>query len=190
MRPSPFTNTFRRNTCVWPAAICAIADALGARATSFTIADPEGRSPPFYVAPRTDPEWVEKYAARWARSNIVRDRSAALPLGAIYGFEDLGIPRSEFDRSEFYNEFFAPQCLNFALLALSVKEAAAVGAVGFYRSAQDGQFDRRKQRLLQALSPHLQRAVSLNLRLAQVAMQRDSMEPEAALMSSGNSRKT
>lgn len=159
----------------WPAAICAIADALGARATSFTIADPEGHSLPFYVAPRTDPEWIEKYAARWARSNIVRDRSAALPLGAIYDFENLGMPRDEFVRSEFYNEFFAPQCLNFALIALAAKEETAVSAVGFYRSAQEGPFDRRHQRLLRGLSPHLHRAVSLNLHLAQIAMQRDSM---------------
>jgi DNA-binding CsgD family transcriptional regulator len=159
----------------WPAAISAIAEALDARAMSLTIADPEGRSAPFVVAPRTDPKWLRAYADRWAVSNIVRDRGCALPFGEIYDFENLGMPRPQFERTPFYREFWAPQRVHFGLFTLLAREETAVSAIGFYRSLKDGRFDADKEQLLRALGPHLRRAVGLNLRLARSEVQRNGM---------------
>lgn len=159
----------------WPAALDAIAEALQARAMSLTIADPTGGSAPIVVAPRSDPQWLRVYAERWAMSNVVRERGYSLPLGAVYGFEDLDVPREVFERSDFYNEFWAPQRLNFALITLTAKDAEAISAAGFYRATADGPFDATAKQLLRRLGPHLRRAVSLSLRLGQSEMRRDSM---------------
>ncbi|HLY44851.1 MAG TPA: helix-turn-helix transcriptional regulator [Stellaceae bacterium] len=156
----------------WPAALTAIADALGARATSLSIIDPENNAAPFVCAPRTDPLWLRAYHERWAASNLVRNRGYALPPGELYDFESLGMPRSQFDRTEFYNEFCAPQQSNFGLIMLAAKEETAVSAIGFYRSTAAGRFAADDERLLRELAPHLRRAVSLNLRLAQLDTQR------------------
>ncbi len=155
----------------WPRALTAIAEALRARATSLTIVDPESSAMSVVYAPRSDPEWVRAYKERWAASNVVRDRGYALPLGELYDFESLGMPRSEFDRTPFYNEFLAPQHQNFGLIMLAAKTETVASAIGFYRSSTDGRFDPDEERLLRALGPHLQRAVALNLRLAQSQMQ-------------------
>jgi len=158
----------------WSPAMTAIADALAARACSLTIVDPRGSSPPFVVAPRSEPEWLKSYVDRWAASNLVRERGLALPLGEVYDSENLGMPRAEFDRTPFYNEFWAPQRINFALLTIAAMEAEAVSAVGFYRSAKDGRFGDEQARLLATVAPHVRRAVALTLQFARIQMQRDS----------------
>ena len=158
----------------WPPAMTAIADVLGARAMSLTIVHSRGEVSPFVVAPRTDPEWLREYSHRWAVSNPVRERGYAMAPGETYDFERLDMPRSEFDRTAFYNEFCAPQRLNSALIMIAAMDATAASAVGFYRASSEGIFQRNEERLLRALGPHVRRAVSLNRQLAQIEMQRDS----------------
>jgi DNA-binding CsgD family transcriptional regulator len=159
----------------WPAALAAAADALGARTMSLTIVDPAGKSMPLVVAPRTDSEWIRTYVDRWAASNIVREHGYAVPPGEVYDFETLGMPRSEFERTQFFNEFLAPQHIHFGLISMVAREELVTGTLGFYRSEADGRFGRGEERALQTLVPHVGRAVRLTLRLAQIEMQRNSM---------------
>jgi DNA-binding CsgD family transcriptional regulator len=159
----------------WAAAMIAIAGALGAAAMSLSVidvADSDGKKAAFVVAPRTDPEWLRRYHERWSASNLVRERGLALPAGAVYQFENL-MRRPAFEKTPFYNEFFAPQHSDHGLFANIAKGPAAVAGIGFYRSSGAGRFEREEERLLQALAPHLHRAVALNLRLARLEMERD-----------------
>jgi DNA-binding CsgD family transcriptional regulator len=158
----------------WAAAILAIAGALGAAAMSLTVIDVtdcDGKRAPFVVAPRTDPDWLRHYHQRWSASNVVRERGLAFPAGAIYQFENL-IDRSAFERTQLYNEFFAPQQLDFAIFANVAKRPDAVAGIGFYRPRSAGRFNSEDERLLGALARHLQRAIALNLRLARIEMER------------------
>ena len=159
----------------WAAAMIAIAGALGAAAMSLSIidmADPDGKRAPFVIAPHTDPEWLRRYDERWSMSNVVRERGLALPVRAVYQFEDL-MSRSEFENTPYYNEFFSPQHSDYGLFANVAKGPGAIAGIGFYRSRSAGHFERRGERLLSALAPHLQRAVALNLRLSRIEMQRE-----------------
>lgn len=157
----------------WPPTMIAIAAALGAHAMSLSIADPAGKGVPSLVAPRTDPEWTRAYFARWAAANIVRQRGLALGAGAVYQFEDLA-ERAQFNRSPFYNEFWLPQRQEFALFTNAAKTTTTVCGIGFYRSSNTGRFGSEDERLLRALTPHLQRAVTLNTQFARIRMERDS----------------
>jgi DNA-binding CsgD family transcriptional regulator len=156
----------------WANAMIAVAAALGAPAMSLTIVDAERKETPFVVAPRTDPAWLRTFLDRWAAANIVRERGLAIPVGVPYRFEDL-LARPEFERTAFYNEFWAPQQLSFALFANLAKEQGAVAGIGFYRSLREGPFAPEDERLLAALAPHLERAVALNLRLRRLEIERD-----------------
>jgi DNA-binding CsgD family transcriptional regulator len=78
------------------------------------------------------------------------------------------------ERTSFYNEFLAPQGLNLALLMNLVRDGNATSGTGFYRSWNEGPFEREEIRLLQAIGPHLRRAVALNLRLGRLEMERHS----------------
>jgi len=158
----------------WPSAMTEIADVLRASAMSLTvIAGAIGKPRPFVVAPRNDPAWTAIYLDRWAAQNLVRERGLGLPVGVPYRFEDL-MPRAAFERTPFYNEWFAPQRQNLGLFMNLVKNGRTVSGIGFYRSRAEGGFGRNEEALLQALGPHLTRAVALNLRLARIGMERSA----------------
>jgi len=159
----------------WPSAMTEISDAVGARAASLTITDPNGKTVPFVIAPRTDPEWLRVYIDRWATSNLVREEGSAFPVGRVYQFEDFAMPRAEFERTAFYGEFWAPQQMNAGLLVNAMKQNDAVGVVGFYRSSHEGPFEPAEERLLHALAPHLRRAMVLNLHIGRLELQRSAV---------------
>jgi hypothetical protein len=148
----------------WPPALTAIADALNFSTVSLTIIDKSGAVPLVFVAPRTDPLWLRAYIERWSGTNLVRERGLRRPVGEAYRFVDL-LPRSEFERTTFYNEFFLPQHMEFGLFANLANAPTEVSGIGFNRSRRRGLFGQSEQQLLNALAPHLQRAVSLNLRV-------------------------
>lgn len=148
----------------WPSALTAVADALNADTVSLTIIDKSGAVPLIHVAPRTDPFWRRTFIERWSGTNLVRERGLRRPVGHAYQFKDL-LPRSEFERTAFYNEFFLPQRMEVGLFANLAKAPTEVAGIGFNRSWRKGRFDQNEHQLLNALAPHLQRAVSLNLRV-------------------------
>jgi hypothetical protein len=114
----------------WSAAMVGIADALGAHATSMEIYDTTGTAPPIIAAPRTDPEWLQIYGERWSKTNIVRERSLALmPVGVPFRCDQL-MQRSGLERSSFYNEFWAPQRINRALLMVLAHYGQVDSGVG------------------------------------------------------------
>jgi DNA-binding CsgD family transcriptional regulator len=158
----------------WSAATTRIADALQASALSLHIEIVGGTRPRLVVAPRSDPDWLRIYVERWASSNLIRDRSlATMPVGVTHLLENL-MPRASFERTAYYNEFLAPQGINHGLLMNLALETEAVSGIGFYRGRARGEFGREEERLLQAIAPHLRRAVALNLRLQSIEMQRES----------------
>ena len=158
----------------WSAAMEGIADALGAHATSMEIYDTAGTAPPILAAPRTDPEWLQIYGERWSQTNIVRERSLALmPIGVPFRCDQL-MQRSGLERSSFYNEFWAPQRINRALLMVLAHHGQVDSGAGFYRSWKQGPFAAEDERFLMTLGPHLRRAVALNLRLSRLEMERHS----------------
>jgi DNA-binding CsgD family transcriptional regulator len=158
----------------WSSAMERIADALGAHATSVEIYDTTGKAPPIIAAPRTDPEWFRIFNERWAKNNVVRERSLALmPVGVPFHVDQL-MQRSLLERSSFYNEFWAPQRINLALIMNLVRDGNAISGAGFYRSGNQEAFANEDERFLMTMGPYLQRAVALNLRLARLEMERHS----------------
>jgi DNA-binding CsgD family transcriptional regulator len=179
--------------CAWEAAVTGIGDALQAREMSFEIYDPESSARPFVLVPRSDPDYLRIYLERWASGNFMRERGLTLPAGAVYGFETF-MPRREFERSPLYSEFWRRYGIDHALIINASKEGAAGSGLGFSRSRQDGPFERDEEALLQALAPHLRRAVALNLRLGRLEMERSSTaemldrSPDGALLVDAQAR--
>lgn len=157
----------------WPDTIAAIADALGAHTTSLNVIGTAPGALSLLVAPRTDPEWLRVFAARWAARNVIRERGLSFPVGAVYRFNDL-MPRSSFERTEFYNEFWRPQHQEYGIFSNLANGKDAVAGIGFYRSGQRGVFDAEAEATLRLLTPHLRRAVLLNLRIGRAESERDA----------------
>lgn len=87
----------------WPAAVEGLTDALHANQSVLSIQDTKANAVSVQ-APRIDPVWVRAYAEHWAERNFLWQRGHSEPAGRLLRYEDF-LPRDEFNRTEFYNEF-------------------------------------------------------------------------------------
>jgi len=152
---------FRR----WPDALRLISSACDSHTTVLTR---QGASPgeSWSLAPQCDPAYYESYCGHYHGVNPLWRRAASAPAGSIQT-DSMIMPKSELVRTEFYNDFLAPQRLGSMLNAVAFVEQGQQTAIATHR--QD-EFVPEQIRLFRLLAPHLQRAVQLNTRLAGLEM--------------------
>ena len=145
---------------LWPKALERIADLLGADEASLGAMAPGSLS--WILAPRTDESYMRSYGDFHA-SNHAWHAAAALGVGAVV--TDRMLPKRErFVETPFYNEWFLPQGYR-SLLGGMLIDQGGWRTVLMLPGRDD--FGADAIRLFKTLSPHLARAVKLNIRLAQ-----------------------
>lgn len=149
----------------WPAALTRLADVVGA--TQVTLSTYDHSAGIFSgIAPRTDPTYMSAFLARWV-SHEPNPSLFRAPVGTWHcGYEF--ITRRDLVRTELCNEWCRPQGIDRIRFNQLIRDGSLGAGVNFTRSWADGEFASDKVSLLNALTPHLQRAVQLNLRLAQL----------------------
>lgn len=145
----------------WPEALTRMADLLGARDASLGAMSPDAL--PWIFAPRTDPAFMQTYAENYhpmdgvwhgvTRRGVDRPATDAMVM-----------PRDELVRSVFHNEWSRPQGYQTIMGGMILAERG--WRTVLMLPGQEA-FGRDELRLLGALTPHVRRAVQLNLRLAQ-----------------------
>lgn len=144
----------------WPKAMRLLARTFHAPAVvlgGFSLR-PEDR---FVVAPQVDPVQNELYASYYHRINPILPRALAAPVGAVRT-DTMLIPRREFARCEFFNDFLLPQDCGSMLGGAAYAEKGRQVSVVVQRRRE---FDDDEVALYQRIVPHLQRAVQLNAKL-------------------------
>jgi DNA-binding CsgD family transcriptional regulator len=157
----------------WPAAVDGLTDALHASQSVLSIQDAKTNAVSVQ-APRIDPIWVRAYAEHWAERNFLWQRGHSEPAGRLLRYENF-LPRGEFDRTEFYNEFLRPQGQDVGLATHLAGDGSASCVIAFYRDHGRGQFGAEEEQLLSALVPHLRAAVRLHLRLARSSVEQTGL---------------
>lgn len=147
----------------WPEVLCSISSVCASHTTVLTR---QGERPgeSWSLAPQCDPAYYESYCSYYHGVNPLWQRTA--PAGAVQTDATL-MPASEFVRSEFYNDFLVPQQLGSMLSAVALVEDGRQTVVATHRQHA---FEPEQVQLFQLLAPHLQRAVQLNTRLADLEM--------------------
>ncbi len=151
----------------WPEALCLIGDAYG----GFPVGlGRQGKAPGEFwgVAPRVDPSCLQSYAAYYHTVNPIWCRVQSTPAGTVQT-DSMVMPKSEFVRTEFYNDFLLPnhiQAMLNAVVLLDEGRQTVVTVQGLR------EFEPEHIRLHRLLAPHLQRAIQLNLKLAQLELSR------------------
>jgi DNA-binding CsgD family transcriptional regulator/PAS domain-containing protein len=157
----------------WPEALNMLADGTGADLGSTGAANFAGDK--FgAVAPRHEPEFLRRYAgADAARHNLHWQRSGSAPCGQTFAAETL-VPRDEFGRTADYREWVTPHEMESApgVNLLAKDSTSTVASVNC--PFRLGAFGAPETPLFSALLPHMQRAVELQHRLAELEMQRAS----------------
>lgn len=155
---------------VWPLVADRLADLMHAKVGQISCYDISTQTS-LDVSPRLPPEALHSYADHWVHRNPLIARGQRKLVGEVFSLHDL-MPKSEFVRTEIYNEFFAPLALEEGLGAALVAEGSFSASFGVWRPSQMETFGRSDVDLLAGLVPHLQRALQLTIRLSELETMR------------------
>lgn len=145
----------------WPEALRAISHACASHATVLTLQG-AGRSELSCLAPQCDPTYYESYGSHYHSVDPIWRRAVSAPAGTVWT-DCMIMPKSEFIQTEFYNDFLVPQRLGSQLNTVAVVEHGRKCIIATHRRRK---FEPQHLELFQILSPHLQRAMQFNARLA------------------------
>jgi DNA-binding CsgD family transcriptional regulator len=157
---------------LWQEALRAIADALAASAACLVAHDLVG-SGAVVISARMDPEGLQLYNEYYHRVDAwgiaAGERNLAVP-GRVLPDQAI-VPRASLEATEYY-PFVHRYGISRLLHTTLEKDATGVAGLGFYRTDLDPEFGRRETEFLQALAPHLRRALRVQASLARHAEER------------------
>lgn len=108
-----------------------------------------------------DPVFSQLYADYYAARNVLWPRMMKRPPDEIMTDRTL-MPRSEFRRSEFFNDFLCPQGAEELLISIALTEEDAGTTFILSRPERLGSWQPKQMRMLATLRPHLRRALLAN----------------------------
>jgi DNA-binding CsgD family transcriptional regulator len=159
---------------LWPIFLEKLAGALRCAATNLFVQDLRHPSGSASATFGTDPSFTRSYADHYGKVNVylIRGKRLLKP-GGVY-FSDELCPNEQATDSEFVNDWVRPQGQGHGLLATIFNNDSVAGNIGAMRARTAKPFSIVEKRILQALIPHLQRAVALKRRIAHLeALQKD-----------------
>lgn len=118
-------------------------------------------------------EWLESYVLEYGREDVLSHHIAASPIAHFYA-SNLDIPEPErFPELRFYREWVAPQGVACAAGGIILREGAWDTQVLLQRAPQHPPFAREELDQFNLLVPHLQRAIQMRQRFAELQLGQD-----------------
>jgi DNA-binding CsgD family transcriptional regulator len=126
------------------------------------------------VARGYNQKYLHSYDLYHAHQNVwlARERDYR-PPGTIHIGEHL-VPEHQLVRTKFYNEWLRPQDLHHRLCAVLSREQAIAVFLEVMRPRQGAAFDQDDVERCRLLLPHLQRALRMHRRMAELELERDA----------------
>jgi DNA-binding CsgD family transcriptional regulator len=152
----------------WPIVLERLADALGGSATGLAKHNFVNNGGAVVTA-RADPVFGQLYAQHYANLNVLFQRAGMVPVETCLTDRDV-MPKAEFFRTEFYNDFVRPQDTHSVLTAYVLAEGDWRATISIGRSPRRGEWEREHLDLMRRLAPHLHRAAQFNLRLGEARL--------------------
>jgi len=151
---------------LWPTFLDTFAHVLRAQVGTLYIHDLRTQKGGTELVTGMDPAYNKDYRAYYASRNVYMTQGKALLVaGNVMTSEEL-CPDEKVLPSEFYNEWVRPQALRRGLNGVLFNEGSLAGSIGAIRARAVRPFCVDDKRFLRALIPHLQRAVRLRRRIA------------------------
>ena len=113
-----------------------------------------------------EPDYVKKYIDYYHSVNPIWQSVPTAPVGTVQT-DTMVIPRRELSRTEFFNDFLMPQRMEGLLNAVVLLEEERQTVVTVQGQRQ---FEASDVELYKLLTPHLQRAVQINIKLARAEL--------------------
>jgi len=150
----------------WQAFLARLNDALGSSGTSIISHDLAAGGTGVAASTVDDEGARRAYEQRWGRLDpwAPNPIAGALTTGAVVPGERL-VARHQYGRSAFYNEFGRFIDVDHCAVIVAEREPHVLSGLSSTESRCRGALDRRDLELLDALAPHVQRALQLHRRI-------------------------
>jgi DNA-binding CsgD family transcriptional regulator len=152
----------------WPSALEALGSATGSDAASLLYHNLQSHEGGVDVSVRVDPKAAADYQVHYHRLDPWGN-SPKTPMmvgpGAILDGDQL-VPRSELHRTEYYNDFARPHDLTRILAGTILVDGPVVSVVSLIRGERRDPHGSDERRVLEAVMPHLIRAMQMHGLLA------------------------
>ena len=157
---------------LWPQLCRDLAEAFGGAGDTSLILQSDSGAQLLNPLGQFGKDATSAYESYYWRHDIWAQLAYRLGVGQVHGSAEHIRPR-EFERTEFYADFCRPHDLYHVIGAVLPMAPGEVALLGVHRQRARGPFadSALVQMQLQALLPHLQRALRVRARLAQSGMQ-------------------
>ncbi len=149
----------------WQAVIDALRSNIGANSGLLRLFDDNCTELDFNLTVGFDPVYQEIYRQRFVHDDPIRDGVARLQPGRLVREEAI-VPFETLRRTQFYDEYMRPQGKRYILGGTLLREADVLAILGLQRDEGAAPFTSSQERSLNHLAGHLQRALRLHLRCA------------------------
>lgn len=155
----------------WPDALGRLAAAFGGNAAGMSR---EGPTPTqsWGVHFGIERSFEQAYVEHFHGINLVWRRGASAPAGTVQT-DTMLVPRSDLARTEFFQDFLRPQDIGGMLNAVALVEDGRQTAVTVHSARE---WDAEHVALYGLITPHLQRALEINVQLARAEINRLASE--------------
>ena len=151
---------------LWDATLVRLGERFGANAGTLATMVSGSNQVSFSSEFGTDPEWLARYNQEFCKPELNPLVPAIRRLRPGLAAADwMLLPKQNLMRSPFYNEWSLPLDRHTYCGLMMLAGPQAVGTIVFCRGRRSGDFTPDEVALLQALSPHLVRAVGLSRHL-------------------------
>ena len=170
---------------LWPAVFEKTCAFIGGSAANLISHSAVGNPPDFYFAANQDPHYTQLYFDKYFRINPVFPTVVFFDVEETHWVPDV-LPRDEFCRTRFFQEFLLPQGYMDGLFASLEKSATSCALFTVFRRLSDGFVDDEMRRRFALVVPHVRRALLIgkviDLKKVEAAALADSLDTLASAM--------
>lgn len=149
----------------WPIVLNRLADLLRATSGAAIVSYNAQTRRRGLLYPRSSPEYIRSFLEYWCPRCPILHYGKNHPVAAVLQPE-MFVSREEYCSTEIFNEWFRPQRAEAMIGSKLLIEGPVSMFLALMRPFSNGDFAETEIQLFDALIPHLQRAVQLQLRLA------------------------
>jgi DNA-binding CsgD family transcriptional regulator len=131
--------------------------------TSLFIHDSHSKSVVLDMSHGFEERYVESYKQHYVSINPLIPGTLSLPSGKVYHMFE-AVSEGTFERTEYYNDWFAPQNLRYSLGAYLSLRASTSMFIAFHRHRGDKDYSDESNVLFSRLMPHFERALHISSR--------------------------
>jgi DNA-binding CsgD family transcriptional regulator len=159
---------------LWNVFLERAADAMAADSTGLVVHDHARKQGQMAVMARFDSSLQREYDAHYASVNIWKNRYISrYQPGKVLNASSL-CSDSEFERSEWYADYLRRADVYYSMGAVLFRDDLSSGTLTVLRSKRQGPFN-GEERILEALCPHVQRALKIHRRIGNSAASYDAL---------------